>query len=778
MDVRGSIGKVKTALRGGAAVMQRPAVQRVASCALNFALGLLMASARVLGACGPFGIGIVSRSGPGLAGVFCVLGAAAGYLLSGGLDWGARYVAACALIFTVAFVFQGTQTVKKSWFMPSVAATVMLVTGFLNSFEFLSPTAGLARMLTDAVLAGGSAYFFAAALSDKAPETEAEEVAHGVSLLLLLACAMMTVSEWSILGVVSLGRLLALLMVMSAAYRGGLLTGAASGVAFGLSMDVASGGAPFYAMAYAFAGLLTGVFSRKGRVLFTLSFILANAAAVTLGAAEGLRTSALYETFVASVVFLLLPAPLVNYLGALLQPGGYSGGESALRRYMARRIQNLGEAFNDLFDTVHKTIGSDANDNDVARVFDRAADQVCSSCKRKNECWNLEYVDTLGAMNDATKAMMERGSLRREDLPEPFTDRCRHPYQFISAVNGELRGMLYRRQYKSRMSENRVAAYGQYRDMGELLADVSRDLAGSPGPDPLAERRLARFLNSADVEGGTAVFRDGGGRLRAVIEGGRLSALQRDPAYLDKISAVLGVRLCRQAADNLSPERRLTLLEAEPLSVSVGIAAMKKQGEPVSGDRGTYFKTDRGQLCVILSDGMGSGDDAAKESESVVRILEKFLRAGLEPAVTMKLLNSVMLLKNNEEWGYATVDLMVVDLFTGDTCFYKYGAAPSYVRYGKLIRRVRCDSMAAGMAVGEGSAPEVLRMKLRPGSLALIASDGVVLDENDLWLRDLLLNFEGSDTKALAKEALQQAAKQYGCEDDMTVLAVYVDERN
>ena len=52
------------------------------------------------------------------------------------------------------------------------------------------------------------------------------------------------------------------------------------------------------------------------------------------------------------------------------------------------------------------------------------------------------------------------------------------------------------------------------------------------------------------------------------------------------------------------------LFEAEPLIANVGIAGMKKKGEPTSGDRGTYFKTDEGVLCVILADGMGSGEDA------------------------------------------------------------------------------------------------------------------------------------------------------------------------
>jgi len=85
------------------------------------------------------------------------------------------------------------------------------------------------------------------------------------------------------------------------------------------------------------------------------------------------------------------------------------------------------------------------------------------------------------------------------------------------------------------------------------------------------------------------------------------------------------------------------------------------------------------------------------------------LRAGVDPAVTMKILNSVLLLKNGEEWGYSTVDLMCVDLFTGETCFYKYGAAPSFVKNGKTIRCVRCESLAAGICAGDGSAPDIIQ---------------------------------------------------------------------
>ena len=211
--------------------------------------------------------------------------------------------------------------------------------------------------------------------------------------------------------------------------------------------------------------------------------------------------------------------------------------------------------------------------------------------------------------------------------------------------------------------------------------------------------------------------------------------------------------------------------------MSVGIAALKKEGETVSGDRGTYFKTDSGLLCVILSDGMGTGAQAAAESVSAVEILEQLLKAGVEPGVAMRLLNSAALLRNGEDWGYATVDLCCIDLFTGETCFYKYGAAPSYVKTGRIIRRVKCSSLAAGMLAGEGSQPDVMRMRLKPGNVALIASDGVLAERKDQWLRDILLASDGVETKTLAAAALKGAASRFGNADDMTALAIRVEER-
>jgi len=745
-------------------------------CGIYMLMGLVMSWARVMGSGAPFGMAMVACSGPGLSGVFALCGASIGYLLSGGLEWGIRYIAAAVLVYTVAFVFHELDMYKSVYFMPAASGLVMGLTGFLGSFSAVQGAVpAAAELFLEVTLAFGCTYFFREALSNELCSSETAELRHSVSVMIMAACALMSFSNLVLFEAVSLGRVLALILVMCSAMKGGLLSGAAVGTVLGLAMDVAAGSTAFYAMVYSFSGLLSGVFGRHGRVMFILAFVMASALAVVCGWDSGLYMSALLESFCASVIFMLLPAAFLNAVGLILQCMERGSGESNLRRFAAGKLRNLGEAYMELFETVRRNVSEPKNDENIARIFDRAADEVCIKCRHKNRCWNLEYVDTLSAMNDATHAMLEHGSLQEVDIPEHFRQKCENIPAFVAAVNGELRGMSYRRQLRASLAENRLVAWGQYADIAQILSQVSEELGSVNGAEPLSERRLLRYLRSLEIDAEVSVYRDGGGRLHVSIESGSLAALTRDEGYLEKISETVGTRLCIPAEPG-GDSASLRLLEAEPLAVSVGIAAMKKKGEKVSGDRGSYFKTDAGVLCVILADGMGCGDEAARDSMQVVEILEKFLRSGVDPAVAMKILNSVLLLRGGDSWGYATVDLMCVDLFSGETCFYKYGAAPSYVCSGKGVKRIKCESLAAGLSSGEGLAPDVVRMRLKPGCTAIIATDGVIADRDDEWIQSLLLGgYE--DMKSLARSVLRQAESLYGAGDDMTVISVRVEER-
>ncbi|MGI6029786.1 MAG: SpoIIE family protein phosphatase [Candidatus Heteroscillospira sp.] len=765
---------------GGEAVLRagtaRPWLKQAAGLGLNFLLGFAMAFVRVLGSCAPFGLGMVARAGGGVAGAGCLMGAVLGYVVSGGLDWSIHYVAAAVLIYTASFVFQTLPVYDSPWFMPLITAGVAAATGILAAFEIPGSVPAAVMLLTEVVLSGASAMFFSVALSDAERPSELLETRYEVCLVIFVSCLLMALSRLVIADAMSVGRVLALLLVMTASYKGGAVFGSAAGAAFGFAMDAAGGQTPFFTMAYAFSGMLAGILSKHGRLGFVLSFMAANLAAVMWSWGTAVRLDALFECFAASMLFVALPGEALDYVGSLMRQPRLGSGDTGLRRYTAARIERMSRAFRELFDTVHNTLECGANDGDISTAFDRAADAVCVSCANKDECWHRDYIDTLTVINDASPQMLERGRLETSDLAERFLKKCPNTGALVGAVNSELRGILYRRRFHSRISENRTAAYGQYLDVARILDGVSKDLGADCSADPLAERRLLRYLGGVDIDARVSVFRDSRGRLRAGIESAKCAKLISSPKYLDELSAVLGVRLCCDKDQDPS-QGRLELMEAEPLAVSVGIASMKKQGESVSGDRGTYFKTDEGVLCVILSDGMGSGPEAARDSIDTVHILESFLRSGVAPETAMKMLNSVVLLRSADYWGYATVDLMCVDLFTGETSFYKYGAAPSYVWSGKGVRRVRGESLAPGFGLGEAGEPDVVRLRLRAGSRALIISDGVLGDGDDRWLRELLSRENVPDARTLSRQAIQSAVKDHGSTDDMTVLVVYVQER-
>ncbi len=759
---------------GGGESSARLWMRRAAGLGVNFLLGFAMPFARVFGVCAPFGLGMVARSGGGGAGALCLAGAALGYIVSGGFDWGIRYVAAAVLIYTASFVFQGITASGAWWFMPLITTAVTAVTGLLAVFE-QSDLPAHVRLVAEALLAGGSALAFETALSERERTSEAMETRYEVSFVLLTATLLMALSRLVIADAMSVGRVIAVLLVMTASCKGGAVCGAAAGAALGFAMDAASGGS-FFTMAYAFSGMVSGLFGRSGRFAYVLSFMCANLAAVMWNWGTVFRIDALFECFAASMLFMAVPGETLDYAGSLLRQPRLGSGDTGARRYTAERMSRLGAAFRALFDTVRGNLESSANDGDISTAFDRAADAVCINCRRKDDCWHRDYLDTLTVINDASPKMMARGRLERGDLAERFLEKCPMADALVGAVNSELRGMMYRRQFRSRMAENRSAAYSQYLDVAQILESASADLNCDCTAEPAHERRLLRYLSGVDVDAGVSVFRDSRGRLRVIIESARCASLAARSEWLEELSEVVGTRLCCPK-DQTGLDGRLMLAEAEPLAVSVGIASMKKQGESVSGDRGTYFKTDEGVLCVILSDGMGSGETAAKDSLGVVQILELFLRAGVAPETAMKMLNSVLLLRGGDGWGYATVDLMCIDLFTGETGFYKYGAAPSYVLSGRGVRRVRGESLAPGFGVGEEGRPDVVRMKLKAGSKALIVSDGVVGEGDDRWLRDMLSSEKLPEARVLARDALRAAAGRHGSTDDMTVLAVYVQER-
>ena len=105
----------------------------------------------------------------------------------------------------------------------------------------------------------------------------------------------------------------------------------------------------------------------------------------------------------------------------------------------------------------------------------------------------------------------------------------------------------------------------------------------------------------------------------------------------------------------------------------------------VSGDNYICRQEEDGRFFLCLSDGMGSGIEAFKESEIVVELLEQFLESGFSQETAARMVNSALLLKGREGM-FSTVDICAVDLYTGicEMCIRDSTQRGTYLRSKEL----------------------------------------------------------------------------------------------
>ena len=139
----------------------------------------------------------------------------------------------------------------------------------------------------------------------------------------------------------------------------------------------------------------------------------------------------------------------------------------------------------------------------------------------------------------------------------------------------------------------------------------------------------------------------------------------------------------------------LSWQERAVYTVDWGSSQLTETGSKITGDAYRSLTTDTGRFVLILSDGMGTGGNAAVDSAMTSDLLRRLLEAGVGCDAALKIVNSALLLKSGEE-TLATADVAAVDLFTGRAEFYKAGAAPTFLVKNGRAGYVQSDSLPAG----------------------------------------------------------------------------------
>ena len=210
----------------------------------------------------------------------------------------------------------------------------------------------------------------------------------------------------------------------------------------------------------------------------------------------------------------------------------------------------------------------------------------------------------------------------------------------------------------------------------------------------------------------------------------------------------------------------------------MGYASGTKDGESLSGDSFSFFSSDGNNIHIILSDGMGSGEAAKKQSNMTVDLLEKFLKAGFKSDTSVRLINSSLLLKSSKDI-FSTIDLCSLNLYNASVSFIKLGAASSYIKSEGKVTSVSGASLPAGI-VREIDV-EKHYLSITGDTVILIMSDGIAdislkYPAYDGWIEKELESIESINPQIIASRIMRKASSLLNeqIHDDMTVIAVSV----
>lgn len=219
----------------------------------------------------------------------------------------------------------------------------------------------------------------------------------------------------------------------------------------------------------------------------------------------------------------------------------------------------------------------------------------------------------------------------------------------------------------------------------------------------------------------------------------------------------------------------------EKYKLSKVVLTKTKNKSEVSGDNNLITKLEDGKYMLAISDGMGSGTQANKSSNTVISMLKKMLTNGFDKEVSIGLINSAININSNEE-TYATIDLSIVDLNNGNIEFVKNGACPTFIKSKNKVEVVKAVSFPAGVL--DKIDLVVYDKDLKAEDIIIMCSDGILesnteYENKEVWLKNLLENIETNDIEKIANIIMQESIDNgLGiAKDDMTVIVAKMEKK-
>ncbi len=400
-------------------------------------------------------------------------------------------------------------------------------------------------------------------------------------------------------------------------------------------------------------------------------------------------------------------------------------------------------------------------------VFDAGSIKVkcCEFCENKDECSAAGVFDTLDELG---AAVLGKGHVSVSDIPDVISRKCVHLGKLVAAANEtEEKRKIAIMRGECEASARKLMA-GQLSGVAAVMKNTAVRSGGAVPFDRQKEKTVVEELNYCGVS-----------CAQSLIAGEQITLIIRSECLDRKLIEKTVSRLMRGSyritgIDDtaLSGFCALMLEKSPKYDMVFGVAGCSKTAGEKSGDTHSFIKLDGSRLMIALCDGMGSGENAEKISETAIGLIESFFRAGFDSSLVLRSVNRFLSLNSHD--GFSAIDIAVVDLNTAKADIIKLSTPATYVKRKDCIQKIEGGGLPLGAV--ETVSPSVTTIDLSSGDMLVMATDGVADSFEGDKLAAAVNNLRTVNPQLMAQSILEHTLANSGGKprDDSTVIAAKI----
>lgn len=605
-----------------------------------------------------------------------------------------------------------------------------------------------------------------------------------LALLFLAAALVIGVPVIEIWGV-EITQVMILLVILIVAYSGGITPGVVLGMVLGLALTLTEFYNPVVIASYGFCGLIGGYFRDYGRLATILGLTLVFLVFAGLEITENQISEILIQSLLIGAVFLLIPNSWLERLNHFFLKTDQSSVDVdnyqlELQENFTVKLKEFAQLFHELGATFKEvTAVEEIEKDDLSYFLYIISNRVCQDCHYKEHCWDKQFYQTYTQIFKLLSVLESKGKASEADFLRLLKGHCRNLSRLKDSIEGSLEIYQLHRYWSSLLKDQQAIVGDQLSEIARVIENFSEefDLCGTNREDLLKRRLEEEGLNftfcritgkEADQGLNISIAKNpclGENECRQIFKIINQMIPQPMTNYECLCSQESGLGVCY-----------LKFCPARNFRVQIGYYAEPKHNEDVLGDTLVYQQLSSGKFMTILSDGMGTGEEAARESKSATKLVQKIIRAGFDHQLAVRTVNTALLSRSTDEC-FATLDISLIDLFNGEIELIKIGASASFIKRGPEVNLIRGSSLPIGIL--ENIEPASFKRRLLAEDFVIMMTDGILdavqIANKEDWMVRLLRQCLFEQPEDLAKFIYEQAVGNGIPEDDMTVVVLKLE---